>query len=77
MAIIGQAIFDLLKYGKLISRNSFQKPRDGQMSHYYLTMDGGEATKIKLCWIFFYIVLKYEKELILIEKNYYLLKPAN
>jgi hypothetical protein len=34
MAIIGQAIFDLLKYGKLFSRNSFQKPRDGQMSHY-------------------------------------------
>jgi hypothetical protein len=34
MAIIGQAIFDLLKYGKLISRNSFQKPRDGRMSYY-------------------------------------------
>jgi hypothetical protein len=39
-------------------------------------MDGGEATKINFAGIF-YIVLKYEKELILIEKKYYLLKPAN
>jgi hypothetical protein len=37
---------------------------------------GARPPKLSFAGIF-YIVLKYEKELILIEKKYYLLKPAN